>query len=381
MPESKKHATTVVEVPAETENTSVEVVVQVSVCLLRVKIVQSSKLAVAHGVVLGGGNGGFKKDEPCHVFLRTHLDVTCLEKYLQDQDTHPSSSSSSSSSSSHGTLTTGPWCNLSGHICCLRTVLTRAIERNRRGVKLIECQEIISLHRGNSDSDNDSNTHLHESSGICISSSLNKNDLYRFRMHDKSERHALFAQWLVDNYGRDFLARGSGVLDVAGGKGELSYALRDLGIPSMVLDPAPRLLLMGPHNISVLPFALEGDGTHLLEKEHTTTTFQDRALIRSCSMIVGMHPDQATEPIIRLAMHLGVPFALLPCCVMPSLFPLRFHQGQPVRSYRVFCQYLQALAEHEINKAEGCIRTDHLPFMGRNLILYSTVHYSSNQPF
>jgi hypothetical protein len=361
MPDSKKHATiTVVEVPAETEN-------QVSVCLLRVKIVQSSKLAVAHGVVVGSSNGGFKKDEPCHVFLRTHSDVTRLEKYLQDQDTH-----SSSSSSSHGSLVTGPWCNLSGHICCLRTVLTRAIERNRRGVKLIECQDIISLHRGNSDSDNDSNTHTQESSDICISNNP-KNDLYRFQLHDKSERHALFAQWLVDNYGRDFLATGSGVLDVAGGKGELSYALKDLGIPSMVLDPAPRLLLMGPHNISVLPFALEGDGTHLLQKEHSTTTFQDRALIRSCSMIVGMHPDQATEPIIRLAMHLRVPFALLPCCVMPSLFPLRFHQGQPVRSYRVFCQYLQALAEHEINNAEGGIRTDHLPFMGRNLILYRTL--------
>jgi hypothetical protein len=34
----------------------------------------------------------------------------------------------------------------------------------------------------------------------------------------KDERHAVFAQWLIDTYGSAFLARGCGVLDVAGGE-------------------------------------------------------------------------------------------------------------------------------------------------------------------
>ena len=40
-------------------------------------------------------------------------------------------------------------------------------------------------------------------------------------------------------------------------------------------------------------------------------------------LVVGFHPDQATEPCIDLAMLLGVPFCVVPCCVFPSEFPDR----------------------------------------------------------
>jgi len=40
-------------------------------------------------------------------------------------------------------------------------------------------------------------------------------------------------------------------------------------------------------------------------------------------LAVGMHPDQATEPIIDAALALGKPFAVVPCCVFPDLFPHR----------------------------------------------------------
>jgi hypothetical protein len=42
---------------------------------------------------------------------------------------------------------------------------------------------------------------------------------------EKDRRAALFAQWLVETYGADYLRQGEGVLDVAGGKGLLSLAL------------------------------------------------------------------------------------------------------------------------------------------------------------
>ena len=41
-------------------------------------------------------------------------------------------------------------------------------------------------------------------------------------------------------------------------------------------------------------------------------------------MIVGFHPDQATEAIIDLALLLKVPFCIVPCCAFPSEFPNRF---------------------------------------------------------
>jgi hypothetical protein len=38
-------------------------------------------------------------------------------------------------------------------------------------------------------------------------------------------------------------------------------------------------------------------------------------LVSSASIIIGLHPDQATEPIVRAALKAGKPFAIIPCCV------------------------------------------------------------------
>ena len=46
-------------------------------------------------------------------------------------------------------------------------------------------------------------------------------------------------------------------------------------------------------------------------------------LLLNCSVIVGMHPDQATEAIVDAALRADRPFAVVPCCVYPTLFPRR----------------------------------------------------------
>jgi len=38
-------------------------------------------------------------------------------------------------------------------------------------------------------------------------------------------------------------------------------------------------------------------------------------VLRSCSALVGMHPDQAAEAIVDFGLAMGVPFAVVPCCV------------------------------------------------------------------
>ncbi len=45
--------------------------------------------------------------------------------------------------------------------------------------------------------------------------------------------------------------------------------------------------------------------------------------ILSANLIVGFHPDQATEAMVDLALLLRVPFAVVPCCVFPKEFPDR----------------------------------------------------------
>ena len=38
-------------------------------------------------------------------------------------------------------------------------------------------------------------------------------------------------------------------------------------------------------------------------------------IVRNCSIVVGMHPDQAAEHIVDFALAMGKPFAVIPCCV------------------------------------------------------------------
>ena len=46
-------------------------------------------------------------------------------------------------------------------------------------------------------------------------------------------------------------------------------------------------------------------------------------IINNVDLIVGFHPDQATEAIVDLALHLNVPYCIVPCCVFPKEFPNR----------------------------------------------------------
>ena len=100
-------------------------------------------------------------------------------------------------------------------------------------------------------------------------------------------------------------------------------------------------------------------GNELLESP------QSGALLRNCSLLIGMHPDQATEPIIDAALQLGKPFAVVPCCVYPNLFPSRrLPNGEPVVSYDDFIQYLLA--------KDDSIQVQYLNFQGRNRVLFRT---------
>ena len=66
------------------------------------------------------------------------------------------------------------------------------------------------------------------------------------------------------------------------------------------------------------------------------------AYIMNTKLIVGFHPDQATESIVDFALFMNIPFAIVPCCVFPSEFPNRRWNGERVRDHRVFIEYLKA---------------------------------------
>ena len=125
-------------------------------------------------------------------------------------------------------------------------------------------------------------------------------------------------------------------------------------------------------------------------------------------LIVGFHPDQATEPCIDLARVLDIPFCVVPCCVFPSEFPSRRlrlglspspehpikndgsryeqeneQQLVPVRTYYQFLDYLRQKAANpniyahisDRSSSPSTIHTAHLDFpfteTAKNIVLYT----------
>lgn len=231
---------------------------------------------------------------------------------------------------------------------------------------------------------------------------------------NKSQHNYIFAAWLVRTFGQTALRQGQGVLDIAGGKGGVSYELVvQYGIPSTLLevrdmiqlssmarrrmkrihrkrslagtayDRAPMAQYLESHNlipnddgVLIPEVSLCIESLAPLPFRHISCKFPEQlivlmndsvmtSLVQSSSILVGVHPDEATEAIVDAAIHFRIPFAVVPCCLHSNLFPHRVTATNAVvNSYEVFIDYLAA---KHIN-----IQQVTLPFEGRSICLYCT---------
>lgn len=99
------------------------------------------------------------------------------------------------------------------------------------------------------------------------------------------------------------------------------------------------------------------------------------ASIKQAQLIVGFHPDQATEACIDMALLLKISFCVCPCCVFPSEFPnRRLANGRTVSKYDDFIQYLQSkhpsikIAELPFRSRSGTARRTVLFALGDDLV-------------
>jgi hypothetical protein len=231
----------------------------------------------------------------------------------------------------------------------------------------------------------------------------------------KALRARVFASWLVENFSRDVLLAdpkgagaqavyqggsggpgsgdesGSGVLDIAGGKGQLSIELsiQAGGIFCTVIDPLVRKRGMNSSSstgngrgrvVGLSPRDKKRlDKVGAAQPLHIARPFGDGllkipeydTLVKQASCLVGLHPDECTEAILDKALLYGKPVAIVPCCVFPHMFPDRYLADRPdvpVTTYEDFLHYL-------LEKDDRLQRAT-LPFEGRNQVIY----YSSYIP-
>lgn len=234
----------------------------------------------------------------------------------------------------------------------------------------------------------------------------------------KSRHNAVFAAWLVDTFGVEALRGGEndgssahtmrpnatsgGVVDIAGGRGLLSFELAlEHGVPVTLVDPKPLRLNKktrrrvrkwrretfsedAPDDDSRLPVrhvraAFEGVPATAVrtcgeaEPEEAIAAADERGTetkrrsisraVREASALIAMHPDQATDAVFETALALDKPFAVVPCCVFADLNPHRvLASGAPVRTYDEMMEYYQAMGPD--------VRRARLAFQGRREVLY-----------
>ena len=105
-----------------------------------------------------------------------------------------------------------------------------------------------------------------------------------------------------------------------------------------------------------------------MDKEFNLEFFQSHPDFKtSTSLVVGLHPDQATEPLFDSCLNLNIPFAAIPCCVFSHENPHRVLQdGSVPNTYETFCEYLLQKAD------KGLLTTENLAFQGRNKVIFKT---------
>ena len=181
---------------------------------------------------------------------------------------------------------------------------------------------------------------------------LNIDDKY-----NKSLRNSEFANFLVDKFGLENIKKGF-VLDIAGGKGLVSFFLTTLyGIRCKIIDPRGASLPKSRRKeLKKKKIQIEED-----RKMFTLDTCDE--LIKGCSLIIGMHPDEATVDIVDVALAKKINFAVVPCCVFHNKFPERkLKNGKDVVEYQDLIQF--------ILEKDDKLQTDFLNIKGRNKVIY-----------
>jgi len=171
------------------------------------------------------------------------------------------------------------------------------------------------------------------------------------------QKNKAFAKWIVDKFGQNQIKQGSGILDIGAGNGYLARELwQTYNIPSTVVEPNPK-----PEFENVRKVGVSLIQTHF-DYEFPT---KYQSLFENCTLLIGLHADGATEQIVDCGLKYDIPFAVIPCCCIPSLagtFHEEYEKG--TRTYENFVEYL-------LNKSDNLAQSYLDMPTKRNIVVYT----------
>ena len=189
--------------------------------------------------------------------------------------------------------------------------------------------------------------------------------------HDEKSRHQrakVFSEWVIDKLSLETLKSGT-LLDIAGGRGDLAFELAlNFDLKCIVVDPRNvTQKVRRKYQRSKLK-KLKKSGSNLFENYPEKFDFEffqtyPHLKTETC-LVLGLHPDQATEVLVDLCLKFSLKFAVIPCCVFAFENPERkLKNGDAPNTYELFCDYLMEKSPE--------IRCESLNFHGRNKVLFN----------
>lgn len=165
----------------------------------------------------------------------------------------------------------------------------------------------------------------------------------------KKFRFQLLHQWLIHSL------NACRVADIGGGKGLLTYLLRNNGWDATVIDPGSQELLHKYKNIETD----KQTAVPLGSKVPRMDARFEMEMAEGFDLLIALHAHACNIKIIDAAATYGTGFLLLPCCIMDEpLYPIRG------------VSWVACLADYAIQRGH-VIHPLQLNFKGQNIGFYS----------
>ena len=105
-------------------------------------------------------------------------------------------------------------------------------------------------------------------------------------------------------------------------------------------EPKPRSVVAWERSAAEESVSESGDAdgdedakyVHIRESFNESFVHRHAELVQHASVIVGLHPDEATNAIVQISLDLRRPFVVVPCCVFARRYPRKLRSGKAVSS-------------------------------------------------